>query len=185
MTPQGRRDFPSATTSTIASVLILLYPVNSQPWIVFMKRPEYAGAHSGQISLPGGKVDLKDKNLIHSALRETQEELGVANKNIHILGKLTPLKIQVSGFEVNPFVGILKEKPLWKPDSNEVKYLIETPVYEFLKPSTIKIESWNLHNKKIDVPFFNIKDEKIWGATAMIMSEFIEIIEGNNIIKVP
>lgn len=142
-----------------------------------MKRPEYEGSHSGQISLPGGKIEINDTSLAHTALRETNEELGISEENIQILGNLTSLKIQVSGFEVNPFVGFLKVKPLWKPDPNEVKYLIETPVNTLLDPSTTMVENRNLHNKNIDVPFFYIRNEKIWGATAMILSEFVEIIK--------
>jgi 8-oxo-dGTP pyrophosphatase MutT (NUDIX family) len=146
-----------------------------------MKRPDYDGAHSGQISFPGGKVETDDENLEQTALRETSEELGILKNKIQILGKLSPLKIQVSGFEVNPFVGFINEKPFWKPDPDEVAYLIEAPVTELLNPSISKIENWKLHNTNVDVPFYKIENEKIWGATAMILSEFIEIIHKTKI----
>jgi len=176
MAPQGKQNFQDMATKTRAAVLILLYPVKNEPWTIFIKRPEYKGAHSGQVGLPGGKIESSDENLEFTALRETSEELGI-QKQIIIIGSLSSLVISVSNFEVYPFAGYLKNKPDWKPNSGEVKYVIEAPIAALLNPVSQKTEKWNMHGTEIDVPFYHIKNEKIWGATAMIISEFLEIIK--------
>jgi 8-oxo-dGTP pyrophosphatase MutT (NUDIX family) len=176
MAPKGIRNVQVGSGLIPASVLILIYPVNDEPWTVCIKRNEYPGAHSGQISLPGGKKEPGDLNLEHTALRETSEELGIQAESIRILGKLSTLTITFSGFEVHPFVGMIDHKPEWNPDKDEVTYLIETPVKTLSSAKTIKHEMWHLREEMIKVPFFNVKNEKIWGATAMILSEFIEVL---------
>ncbi len=176
MLPPGVRNFSPPKTATPASVLFTLYPVMDEPWIVFIKRTEYSGAHSGQISLPGGKIEKTDKDFEFAALRETSEELGVPMEDIKIVGKLSLLHIPVSGFEVHPYIGILNTKPEWKTDANEVSYLIETPISNIIKPDAVKIELWNLRGAATEIPFYYINGEKIWGATAMMVSEFLEIL---------
>jgi 8-oxo-dGTP pyrophosphatase MutT (NUDIX family) len=175
MAPKGIKNFPVSPGIIPASVLILIYPENNEPWTVFIKRNEYPGAHSGQISLPGGKKEPNDMNLEHTAIREASEELGIREESIRIIRRLSPLTISVSGFEVHPFVGTIDVKPEWKPDKNEVTYLIETPLKNLLSAKAIKHEMWQLRGEMLKVPFFGVKKEKIWGATAMIFSEFIEI----------
>jgi 8-oxo-dGTP pyrophosphatase MutT (NUDIX family) len=178
MAPRGNRNFPeNPGIPNPAAVLILLFPVSNVPYIVFMKRAEYPGIHSGQISLPGGRTEKGDTGLENTALRETTEELGIVSDNIKIIGKLSPLLIPVSGFVVHPFVGVVPYKPKWEPDKNEVSYLIESPVVELASRDNIKNEIWKLHGRKVEVPFYLVKDEKIWGATAMIISEFLEIMK--------
>jgi 8-oxo-dGTP pyrophosphatase MutT (NUDIX family) len=175
MAPQGRINLPHSDKSVSAAVLILLYPVNEEPWIVFIKRPEYNGFHSGQISFPGGKVEKTDIGLENTALRETFEELGVPVKNVQLIGKLSPLHIPISSFDVQPFVGFTMKKPDWKPDNAEVTYPVESPLKEFLNPDKVLKEIWTLRNVQTEVPFYSIKGEKIWGATAMMMSEFLNL----------
>lgn len=176
MAPQGRRNFPRAKDSSTAAVLLLLYPVNNQPWIVFIKRPEYEGAHSGQVSFPGGKVEASDKSLYDTALRETSEELGITTSDLNFIGPLSPLHIPVSAFDVHPFIASCNQKPKWNPDPNEVTYILETSIENLLKPETAKKEIWTIRNEKVEVPFFHVENEKIWGATAMIISEFLTIL---------
>ena len=175
MAPEGRRNFKNAEKTTQAAVLILLYPKNDEVYTVFMKRPEYEGIHAGQISFPGGKYELTDPDYEYTALRETSEELGVPERTIKIIGKLTQLHIPVSGFNVHPYIGFTSKMPNWKPDPIEVTKVIETPLSLLADPSCIMNEIWNLHNTNLNVPFYNIGNEKIWGATAMILSEFIDI----------
>ena len=117
-----------------AAVMILLYIKDGSWHIVLMKRPEYAGAHSNQISLPGGKSEAGDNDLVETALRESKEELGIDEDRIRVLGKLSRLHIPVSGIEVLPVIGYYPETPVFYPDSNEVAYLIEARLDDLLHP---------------------------------------------------
>jgi 8-oxo-dGTP pyrophosphatase MutT (NUDIX family) len=171
----SNRPLKRDTNCQLAGVMLLLYQVNEDLFTAFMKRTEYPGVHSGQISLPGGRYEATDENLLKTALRETEEEFGIPQKNIEIIGNLTPLHIPVSGFDVYPFIGYLKAKPLFKTDPEEVAYLIEVSADFLCKPEIKKVENRIQNNKKICIPYFEINKNKIWGATAMILNEFIEI----------
>jgi 8-oxo-dGTP pyrophosphatase MutT (NUDIX family) len=179
MAPNFRKDFPNSGIPEKASVLLLLYPVDNKPYIVFIKRTEYQGAHSNQISFPGGKYEDSDITIQTTAIRETQEELGNQLDGIEIIGCLSTLLIPVSGYEVHPFVGYLNYYPGWNPDPKEVSYLIETPVELINDPETKTVEIWNFEGIEREVPIYKIKNEKIWGATAMILSEFETISKIN------
>ena len=176
MSPQGVRGFPVNAKSVNAAVLVLIFPENNEPSIVFMKRLDYEGHHGGQVSLPGGKYDWSDLSLQQTALREANEELGIDSNSIEIIGVLSKLKIPVSGFTVYPYIGFIKEKPHWNPNPNEVSYLIEAPISLLTNPLSVKSEMRDLHRSILNVPFYEINNEKIWGATAMIISEFIDLL---------
>ncbi len=159
-----------------AAVMILLYR-NGERWhLVLMRRPEYAGAHSKQVSLPGGKHEGRDPDLEATALRETHEELGIDNSAIRIIGELSKLHIPVSGINVSPFVGVYPEKPVFCPEPSEVAYLIEVPLSDLLSPANVREELRTLVNKPVRVPYYQIGKEQIWGATAMILSEFLDVV---------
>lgn len=160
---------------TKAAVLLLIYNTNS-PKIVFIKRPSYKGAHSGQVSFPGGKQEFTDHSLIHTALRETQEETGFPTDQVRIIGSLSPLAIEVSNSYVYPFIGYTHETPFFKPDPHEVDYLIEGLIAEILNPERKKVMPMTYANSEFTVPYFSIEGEVIWGATAMILSEFIDVL---------
>ncbi len=159
-----------------AAVMILLYIRDGSLHTVLMKRPEYAGAHSNQISLPGGKFEAGDRDLKETALREIREEIGIDDSRIRILGILSRLEIPVSGIEVLPVVGYYPEEPDFQPDSAEVAYLVEASIEELLNPRNTRKKIRTLMCKLIKVPYFQIGEEQVWGATAMILSEFLEII---------
>ena len=159
-----------------AAVLILLYQKDEQVCTVFMKRPEYPGAHSNQVSFPGGKFEEGDRDLHVTALRETNEELGIDDSRIQVLGELSPLEIPVSGIEVLPVVGYYPGIPQFNPDPAEVRYLIETPVRNLLNPDLSQERIKTILCKLVRVPYYNIKGNQVWGATAMILSEFLEIV---------
>jgi 8-oxo-dGTP pyrophosphatase MutT (NUDIX family) len=159
-----------------AAVMILLF-IRAGIWhTVLMKRPEYAGAHSNQISLPGGKFEDSDVDLEETALREIREEIGIDDSRIRILGKLSRLHIPVSGIEVLPLVGYHPEEPDFQPDSSEVAYLIEAPLEDLLNPHYTREKIRTLMCKLVKVPYFQIGEEQVWGATAMILSEFLEVL---------
>ena len=177
MAPNVRRHFKSTTKRRNAGVLILLYPKNNQLYTVFIKRSEYEGVHSGQISFPGGKYEPGDQNLEHTALRESNEEIGINPEEVNILGKLTPLHIPVSNFYVIPFVGFYESVPIFKREPNEVEKIIEIPLTELLTPENCTFQEFNYSDLAFTAPIYKPKELVIWGATAMIMSEFLEVIK--------
>lgn len=159
-----------------ASVLILLYPENEVVNTLLIKRTSGYGPHSGQISLPGGMWTSTDRDEKDTALRETAEETGINKRDIIILGKLTNLLIPVSNAEVSPFVGYIDYKPVFNPDPLEVEYLIEIPMKTLLNPEFVKKEEMLLSGRPVNVPYYLLKGEKVWGATAMILAEFIDLV---------
>ncbi|MBI4649504.1 MAG: CoA pyrophosphatase [Bacteroidia bacterium] len=159
-----------------ASVLILLYPNNNEPYSVFILRHKYNGPHSEQICLPGGKSNNKE-DIIETALRETREELGIETKTIKVIGCLTSLHIPVSNITVFPVVAYLNKRPDFKPNKKEVKELIEIRVEDLLLSKNIKTKILEINEQKITVPYYLAQEFHIWGATAMILSEFLEIFK--------
>ncbi len=159
-----------------SAVMILLYPKNNQICIPLIKRPDYNGAHSGQISLPGGKYESNDHTLKNCAIRETQEEIGIECSPSQIVGSLTPLFVPISNYNITPFIAILQEEPQFTICHNEVKYIIELPLNHILEKKYQSRKNIQI-DKKLIAPTYNINDEQIWGATAMILSEFSEIIK--------
>ncbi|MBX3063174.1 MAG: CoA pyrophosphatase [Anaerolineae bacterium] len=155
----------------LAGVLVLLYPLNDELTFALMRRPEYEGVHSGQISLPGGKKE-GEESLTRTALRETCEELGVCDP-IDIIGSLHSLYIPPSDFEVHPSVGYLDDRPAWHADPSEVAEIIETPL-SILLDDSIKGEEEVYRpdvNMTLRIFFYSIQGHKVWGATAAILAE--------------
>ncbi len=174
MAPDFRGEKVSSGSITEAAVLALMYPMEERTGLVFMKRNSYDGPHSAQVSFPGGAREEEDRNLAQTALRECREELGV-KENIEILGPLSPLHIPISSFLVSPFVGYCAKRPVFDPDPSEVKYVIETSVEALMDPSNQDREKWNLNDLEVGVPFYRVEEDIIWGATAMILSEFLQL----------
>lgn len=161
-----------------SAVMILLYEKEGEIFIPFIRRVTYDGVHSGQISLPGGKAEKSDKDFQHTALRETSEEIGIPVERIKILRQISDLYIPPSNFLVKVFVGYLAEKPLFVADQKEVETIIEVPVTKLLKTDNIKSKIFyrSSDGKERSAPYFDVCGIEIWGATAMIISELIEII---------
>jgi 8-oxo-dGTP pyrophosphatase MutT (NUDIX family) len=165
-----------------SSVMILLYPDNEVIKTVFIQRPKYAGVHSGQISLPGGKHEKSDKDNAETALRETFEEVGVEQSKIKIIGRLTELYIPPSNYIVYPFVGFSDIKPIFKASKTEVAKIIEVNIFDFLDENNVILngEMEIKFGLKIKIPYYYIDGNIIWGATAMIISEFVEVVRSIN-----
>jgi 8-oxo-dGTP pyrophosphatase MutT (NUDIX family) len=162
---------PSSARS--GAVLLLMYPSGGDCLIPFIKRPSYLGVHSAQVSFPGGKKDDTDFDLSFTAKRETEEEIGVKSSEIQILGKLSELYIPPSNFLVTPYIGFINNTPIFKPDPFEVDRVINCSFSELLNPDIRKIKSLQVIQEDIATPFYEIEKEVVWGATAMILSEFI------------
>lgn len=159
------------------AVLLLLYKKNGSIYFPLTQRHEYNGAHSGQISFPGGKVEANDLSPVHTALRETEEELGIAQSSVQVLGKLTDLFIIASNFNVRPVVGFLEEPPKFNLDSREVAEVIEISIEQLLDSTLIKEKEIKARQKYfITAPYFDFDGYHVWGATAMMLAEFKEIV---------
>jgi 8-oxo-dGTP pyrophosphatase MutT (NUDIX family) len=166
-----------AGTPGRAAVLILLFPHMGKLSVLLIKRAEYPGPHSGQISLPGGKSE-KGESAADTSLRESGEETGITTGNVEILGMLTPLYIPVSHIEVQPVVGYTGKTPDFDINTGEVDYIIIVPVEKLLAGKATKIyKTLKVRDQTIKAPGYLVENEYIWGATAMILSEFTEIIK--------
>jgi 8-oxo-dGTP pyrophosphatase MutT (NUDIX family) len=172
MKPHVRTLQPAPSSAKKAAVLIVLYYKQNQLSTVFIQRPEYNGAHSGQISLPGGMHECSDSNMLATAIREANEEIGVNPHHINILGALTPLYIEVSNTNVHPFVAFSEKIIDFRIDTKEVVHIIETPVSYFSNPENRHVGNIKVRDKDIEAPWYDIQGKQIWGATAMIMAEF-------------
>lgn len=160
-----------------SAVLILLYEKNGQVYFPLTQRRSYKGVHSGQVSLPGGKLEFDDTDLSHTAIRETHEEIGINRNQIQLIGQLTDLYIPPSNHHVHPYVGFLDDIPIFKKDDYEVEELLETPLEKLLDDSIISETKINLGNGlRIKTPYFDLHDRVVWGATAMILNEFKELV---------
>jgi 8-oxo-dGTP pyrophosphatase MutT (NUDIX family) len=177
LSPEARKLFAESEIKTNAAILILLYKdIAGILSTVFMKRQTYNGPHSAQISFPGGKFEPDDGSLSNTALRESQEEIGIVSDQVEIIGKLTELYIPVSNFLVHPFIGITLTTPEFKIDKSEVDYLITIPIQELINLPVLFTKK-EYEQQSFVVPYYNINKEMIWGATAMILCEFIEVLK--------
>lgn len=160
----------------LGGVLLLLYCADDELHLVLTRRPDYDGVHSGQVSFPGGRHEPPE-TLATTALRETQEEIGIRVDEVELLGELTPLFVVPSNFEVHPFVGRYAGagRPRFSPDVREVAALLEVPLRLLLDPATRVEESMELRGGlRLRVPCFRVGQHVVWGATAMMLSEFLE-----------
>lgn len=180
MIPHERRPDVSYKGGNIlpvaSSVLILLYPHDIFPGTILIKRTVDDSVHSGQISFPGGKREKNDDSLVQTALREAQEEIGITPGNIEIIGSLSALYVSPSNFEIMPVVGY-SDKPVGlKPNPAEVDLIIELSLSGLdacRAEADLEVRGYMLRK----VPCFHINDHVIWGATAMILQELLDVIK--------
>ncbi len=164
-------------TPQASAVLVLLYPKEEQLHTMLMLRPEYAGVHSGQIGFPGGKQEPGDASLLHTALREFNEETGASTDGVDIQGSLSPIHIPPSRTIVTPFIGYVGQLGDLDPDPLEVAALIETPVKELLRPTILKRKFHHvpLLGGEVEIPYYDVQGHVVWGATAMMIAELREL----------
>ena len=159
------------------AVLLLLYRHRGDWRFPLTQRAENLGTHRGQVSLPGGATESGDANLEMTALRETEEELGVPAASLEVLGHLTRLYIPPSDFCVYPFVAMTPQRPTFRPDAAEVARVIQTPLSSLPDPDVRKEEERLLRGVRTRTPFFLIEGYWIWGATAIVLAEFAACLE--------
>jgi 8-oxo-dGTP pyrophosphatase MutT (NUDIX family) len=157
-------------------VMILLYEDQGSIKFPLIKRPEYLGAHSGQISLPGGKAE-PDEDSAEAALRECEEEVGINRQLVQVIGKLSDFFVMPSNFMITPVIGILQGRPAFVPDAREVARIIEVDLNDIIEETAMKEKEILAAGKfKMYAPHFEIDSEIVWGATAMILNEFRVIV---------
>jgi 8-oxo-dGTP pyrophosphatase MutT (NUDIX family) len=156
----------------LAGVMVLMYPDDVSASFVLMRRNEYPGVHSGQISFPGGKKEEHDYDLVQTALRETEEEIGIDRRKVELLGSLTEVYIPPSNFHVLPSMGWMADRPQFIPDKSEVQELLEINIHHFLDDSIITNTQVNVRGVDREVPAFVLDESIVWGATAIMLSEF-------------
>ena len=156
-----------------SAVLLLLFRDGQEDYIVFTRRTDNVASHKGQISLPGGAVEPFDESLLHTALRETEEELGITRNQITVVGDLEPVYTVVSNFIIKPFVARLASRPDYRPDPIEVAEVIEVPVSALRDPTIYWQEERLGPDGPKAVHFFRYNQHLIWGATARILTLFL------------
>ena len=160
-----------------SAVLILFYPENGSTKLVMIKRATDDSVHSGQIAFPGGKFEAVDRNLSATALRETFEEVGIKPEHINLIGNLSTLYIPPSNYDVHPFIAFTNQRPEMK-HNHEVEKIIEVDLKELQSSENVTHKTIrHRFGELIDVPCFYIQNEIIWGASAMIISELLEVLK--------
>ena len=169
--PEGARD---------GAALLLVYPHDDTLQLALTVRGSGLRNHTGQVSLPGGRVD-DGETFEQAALREAEEEVGVDPRAVDVVGRLTPLHIPVSGYLLHPVVGFTTMRPAFQRAEWEVARIIEAPISLLSDPRIMKREmrtrTVNGQTIDVDVPYFDIDGEKVWGATAMVLAEFGALVE--------
>ncbi|MBS1623957.1 MAG: CoA pyrophosphatase [Bacteroidetes bacterium] len=166
----------------IGGVLLLINPAPEGYKVIFTLRKEYSGTHSGQMSFPGGKKEEGDPDITYTALRETQEEIGVEPAAVQVLGHLTHLYIPPSNFLVYPTVGILSGPYNFTKHEYEVEEIVEIPLSFFMNDESLATTRIKLIGKaEVEVPAYLYDKYVIWGATAIMMSEFVFVLQNRPI----
>ncbi len=158
-----------------SSVLLLLFPFDEQIYTCLIKRNEAMKNHPGQVSLPGGRIEDGESPEL-TALREAQEEVGISPDDVCILGRLSELYVQISQYTIFPFVGWMDQKPEFILNRAEAEKLILFPIQKFHKLREVKYTLMETSIGILKVPYFPCEGEIVWGATAMILTEFLELL---------
>lgn len=164
---------PEGVTPREAAALLLLYPLDGELWLPLTVRSARLTTHRGEVSLPGGGADPDDDGPVATALREAWEELGVEPANVEVLGTLTPFYIPPSNNRLTPVVGLSVGVPTLRPDPDEVEAAFSVPLRTLLDPATVQEEVWERGGARFRVPFYALEGYKVWGATALLLSELV------------
>jgi 8-oxo-dGTP pyrophosphatase MutT (NUDIX family) len=179
MAPRPRPHWPAdGPPLRDAAALLLLYPQDGDWWVPLTVRASTLPHHTGQVSLPGGRLDAGE-TIEQAALREAYEEVGLATADVMVLGQLTPLPIPVSGHLLHPVVGLAASRPRFLLAAAEVERLIVAPLSLLREPATVQWKQRLLERPPggmMDVPFFDVDGAHVWGATAMVLAELLAIL---------
>ncbi len=170
----GRQfDFKHQKPPKLAAVMILLYPKQGETYFVLIQRTAHPlDPHQNQVSFPGGRKEANE-DFQQAANRETFEEIGVSPLLIHTMGVISEVYVGASNFMIHPYIGYTSESPIFIPQETEVKEILEIPLTHLLDPSRRKTTALSVRGFELkDVPYFDLADKIVWGATAMILNEF-------------
>ena len=157
-----------------AAVLVCFFKKKGEYYLPLIRRPMHEKNHPGQIALPGGAME-ENETLEKTALREAFEEVGIIPDKVKILGKMTPLPVPVSEYMITPFIGITENEPKWNINGKEVDELIILRFKDLIDSNNGYYEDWNINGNILRVPIFKIMNKDIWGATAAVLSELIDL----------
>jgi 8-oxo-dGTP pyrophosphatase MutT (NUDIX family) len=160
-----------------AAVLMPLVD-RGEPFVVFAKRTDRVGTHRGQISFPGGRVDPSDAGFLEAALRESEEEIGLPRTAVEPLGALDDTETVATQFIITPFVGAVRAPVAWQPDGHEIDKVIEVPLAALRDLANLRVEYRERGGVQHEVLFWDYQGETIWGATARILKQYLDVLEG-------
>jgi len=162
-----------------AGVMALFFPgSDGMARLLFILRNPDSGVHSAQVAFPGGQYENADRDLRQTALRETEEEVGVPASEIQLIRALSQVYIPPSRFEVSPFIGLLPHNPDFRKQDSEVAALIEVPLYDVMNDSNlVKRQLTTSYAREITVPAFELEGHIVWGATAMMLNEVKSLLK--------
>jgi 8-oxo-dGTP pyrophosphatase MutT (NUDIX family) len=172
-------DWQAPTDARIAAALLLLYPHSVGVAVPLTIRASGLTRHAGQISLPGGAADAGE-TLAETALREAAEEIAVDPASVRVLGELTPVHVLVSGFTLHPIVGVVDRRPDFAPAPGEVQEILEVSLHDLRDASRIRQGTRIREGVAVEYPYFDLLGHQVWGATAMVLGEFICLLEGES-----
>lgn len=184
MSPVGRERSSEAikkmTNYRESAVALVIYEKHNELKGVLTKRSPYSGFHSGEVCLPGGKMEKFDRSLVQTAIRECVEEIGLKHENFELLGELTPVFIPISNFSIQPFVFHYTEPPIFARNDREVAEIFSFYLHQLFDDKIIKKTKIELSNREVlkDIPYFEINNKIVWGATAFILQEFKQLFVG-------
>jgi 8-oxo-dGTP pyrophosphatase MutT (NUDIX family) len=158
----------------------VLMPIvdRGEPFLVFAKRTDRVGTHRGQISFPGGRVDPSDAGFLEAALRESEEEIGLPRTAVEPLGALDDTETVATQFIITPFVGVVRAPVAWQPDGHEIEKVIEVPLAALRDHANLRVEYRERAGVMHEILFWDYQGETIWGATARILKQYLDVLEG-------
>lgn len=183
--PTRKQELENAQKASLyakkSAVMILLFHDAGVLNVVFIRRSFYVGIHAGQMAFPGGRFEETDSSVEETAFREIEEEIGVKRDDIELIGRISDIYVPPSNFLISVFVGYLANKPVYLPDEREVAEVIEIDFNEFLMPDAITQKSFFVpsSNQTVLAPCYQTSKCDIWGASAMVMSELIDMLTNN------
>ncbi|MYN64686.1 MAG: CoA pyrophosphatase [Acidobacteria bacterium] len=162
--------------ATPAAALVLLYPLDDAPHVLLTVRAGRLGKHAGQVSFPGGLIDAGE-SVRDAALREAFEEVGLDPAAVRVAGALSPLYITVSNFAIHPVAGVAASTPRLRPSAAEVARLLPAPLAALADPANLRRGTRWRGDLPCDVPYFEVRNERVWGATAMVLAELLTLLD--------
>jgi 8-oxo-dGTP pyrophosphatase MutT (NUDIX family) len=178
LAPHPRRQWPDGFDQARirdAAGLLLVFPVAGRAHLVLTVRADTLGRHRGQISLPGGSVDAGE-SFEDAALREAHEELAVPAAAARVIGRLSPLDIPISGFRLHPVVAIADYRPAFAPAAAEVAGVLEIAIEDLCDRRCLLSSERDQDGRRLVIPAFHVAGHEIWGATAMVLAEFLTLL---------